>query len=102
LNRTLEICYLRFPEELEAQHGVQNDRNCRIMVCEQGLQSAQSQISDLQLLSYFTFFWFCCEKIQDFSWKFISWLMKVAEPSPIHENVRNIHIYIQLMKQLIP
>ena len=43
-------------------------------------------------LSYF--FWFRCEKIQDFSWKFVSWLVKVAESSPIHENVRNtIFIY---------
>ena len=40
-NRALNICYLRFPLELEAPYGVQNDRNGHIMAGERGLESAQ-------------------------------------------------------------
>ena len=41
-NRDLNICYVRFPLELEAPYGVQNDRNGHIMAGERGLESAQA------------------------------------------------------------
>ena len=41
-NRALRMCYLRFLLELDAPHGVQNDRNGHIMAGERGLESAQT------------------------------------------------------------